>query len=119
MGAEPEKRKSASERLKALLLEYGRVALGVYLALFAVVFAAFAVAISMGIEAGGAGGIAGTAAAAWVATKLTQPLRIAGTLVLTPLVGVALQRRGRGDELGDGPDPVCDEAADGDADLDR
>jgi hypothetical protein len=34
--------------------------------------------------------------AAWLATKLTQPLRIAGTLALTPVIAAVLKKwRGR------------------------
>lgn len=85
------------ERLKQLLSEYGSIALVVYLVLFAAVFAGFFVAISLGVRTDGTAEGLGTAAAAWLATKLTQPLRIGGTLVLTPVVGLLLAKlRGRG-----------------------
>jgi len=74
-------------RLKALLDEYGPVAFVVYFAIYAATFAAFAAAISMGVSVEGAGGAASTYGGAWVAAKLTQPLRILATLVLTPVVG--------------------------------
>jgi hypothetical protein len=74
------------ERFKALLAEYGRVALATYFALFALVFAGFGLAIALGMQVASAEGGVGVLGAAYVATKLTQPLRIAATLALTPLV---------------------------------
>lgn len=74
------------DRLKTLLEEYGKVAVVVYFAIFAAVLGGFAIAIRLGVEVDSAVGTAGTLGAAWVATKLTQPLRILATLVLTPLV---------------------------------
>jgi len=82
------------ERLKALLEEYGKVAIGTYFTLFALVLAGFAIAISAGIRVETAPGSAGVFGAAYVATKLTQPLRIAATLVLTPLVARLLHKLG-------------------------
>ena len=88
-----------TERLKRQLAEYGRIALGTYFAIFLLVLAGFAVALSQGIELasldlGGASG-AGVFAGAYVATKLTQPVRIAATLALTPLVAAVLRRTPR------------------------
>jgi hypothetical protein len=80
------------ERLKALLEEYGRVALVLYFVIFGLVFAGFAIAIGTGMDAEGAGLIGG----AWVATKLTQPIRTGAPLVLTPFTAravTALRRR--------------------------
>lgn len=82
------------QRLKALLAQYGRVAVGTYFGIFALTLTGFAAAISMGFNVSGASGTAGLLGAAWVATKLTQPLRIVGTVVLTPLVSAALTRLG-------------------------
>jgi hypothetical protein len=81
------------EKLKALLEEYGRVAIWTYLVIWLSVLAAFGLAIATGLRAsGGATGLA-VIGAAWVATKLTQPLRIAATLALTPVVAAMLKRR--------------------------
>ena len=81
---------------KQLLAEYGTTALVVYLVIFVVVLAGFWFAIRAGWRPESAAGSAGTLAAAYVATKVTQPLRIAGTLVLTPLVAKLYERvRGR------------------------
>jgi hypothetical protein len=81
------------EKLKALLEEYGRVAIWTYLVIWLTVLAGFAIAIATGLRAsGGAAGL-GVIGAAWVATKLTQPLRIAATLALTPAVAALLKKR--------------------------
>ena len=79
-------------KLKKLVSEYGPVALGTYLAIFALVLGGFAVAISLGLHVQSAAGTAGVLGAAWVAAKVTQPLRIAATLVLTPIVAKVLSR---------------------------
>ena len=100
------KKKPLGQRLKDLLAEYGSVAITIYLAMFVLVFGGFAVSIFAGFDSeGSAGGIAGTLGAAWVATKITQPFRIAGTLALTPLVATLMQKRrdrmdeDRGDDI--------------------
>jgi hypothetical protein len=82
------------DKLKALLEEYGRVAVWTYVVIWLVVLAGFAIAISAGFDVkGGQAGVGvGVLGAAWVATKLTQPLRIAGTLVLTPAIAAALKK---------------------------
>lgn len=76
-------------KLKELLEEYGRVALYTYLAIWLAVLAGFVIAISLGFHDAGVAEGAGVLLSAWVATKLTQPLRIAATLGLTPLVAAA------------------------------
>jgi hypothetical protein len=81
------------ERLKALFAEHGRVALGTYLGLFVLVLGGFALAISWGVKVESATGGAGILGAAYLATKAVQPLRIAATLVLTPLLAQLLRRR--------------------------
>jgi len=86
------------ERLKNLLAEYGKLALYVYLAIFVVVLAGFALAIQMGIRVESVAGKAGVWGAAWLATKVTQPLRILATLALTPLLAQLLRRRKRAND---------------------
>jgi hypothetical protein len=76
-----------SERLTHLLAEYGKLAVVIYFVIFAVVFTGFLVAIASGVQVESAAGGAGLAGAAWLATKVTQPLRILATLALTPIVG--------------------------------
>ena len=81
------------EKLQKLMAEYGRIALAVYLTTFVVTMAGFSIAITQGFEVEGATSTAGTLGAAWVATKLTQPIRIGVTLALTPVFGSFLKRR--------------------------
>jgi hypothetical protein len=81
------------QRLKALLTEYGRLAIYTYLVLFVLVLLGFAGAIHLGVRAESTAGKAGLWGAAWLATKLTQPLRILATVALTPLVGQVLKWR--------------------------
>jgi hypothetical protein len=80
------------EKLKALLSEYGRVAVYTYLGLFVLVLAGFTLAIAWGVDIETTHGGAGALGAAYLATKATQPLRIAATLGLTPLVAAGLKR---------------------------
>jgi hypothetical protein len=83
-------------KLKLLLEEYGRVAIWVYLVIWLTVLAGFAIAISAGFNVNGGPAGMGVLGAAWVATKLTQPLRIGATLLLTPAVAaVHIRWRGR------------------------
>jgi hypothetical protein len=78
------------EKLSQLMREYGRLAVSVYFALFLAVFLAvlggFYVAIASGFQTDGVAENMSTVGAAWVATKLTQPIRIGATLLLTPLL---------------------------------
>ena len=71
---------------KDILAEYGTIALVVYLVIFVAVLAGFWIAIGLGWGAESVAGGVGTFAAAYLATKLTQPLRIGATLLITPLV---------------------------------
>lgn len=80
------------EKLKLLLEEYGRLALWVYLTIWLLVLGGFAIAISAGFKTESAGADAGVFLSAWLATKLTQPLRIAATLALTPVVAAGLKK---------------------------
>ncbi len=84
-----------TERLKALMLEYGSLALWVYLVIFVAVWAGFVLLISMGFHVNTHGKTAGTVFAAYLATKLTQPIRIGATLLLTPVVMKVLRLKKR------------------------
>jgi len=87
------------DRLKHLMVEYGSLAIWVYFAIFLLVLVGFAIAIQSGVKVESAAGTAGVWGAAWVSTKLTQPLRILATLVLTPFVmRVARRIKGRSHE---------------------
>ena len=68
------------------------MALYTYLGLFALVFAGFALAIAAGVQVESAQGGAGVLGMAYLATKVTQPLRIAATLALTPLIASGINR---------------------------
>lgn len=88
----PVNKRSYRERFNHLLAEWGQLVLWVYFGIFGVVLVSFAVAIQLGFGVEGAAGTAGTWGAAYVATKLTQPLRIAATLVITPALAAVLRR---------------------------
>lgn len=78
--------------VKQLLNEYGTVAVVVYFAIFfAVLFGSWA-AIRLGWSPESAAGATGTFLAAYIFTKLTQPVRIAATLLLTPFVAKLYER---------------------------
>jgi hypothetical protein len=97
------------ERIQQLMVEYGALAVWVYFIIFAVVILGFWLAIKLGIKTDSAAGTAGTLGAAWVATKLTQPIRILATLALTPAVMRLLRwikTRGRPPEIKSPPDPA-------------
>ena len=80
-------------RWKALAAEYGAIAVFVYFSIFFSVWGGFAAAIGLGFDVSSAGGNAGTWTAAYLATKVTQPLRIGATLFLTPLLARFLRRK--------------------------
>ncbi len=80
--------------LKEILAEYGAIAVAVYIALFAIVIVGAYAGIRLGWAPGGAMGTAGAWTAAYIVTKITQPLRIAATVVLTTFIG-KLWKRGK------------------------
>lgn len=88
----PSRKLPLKDRFKATLDAYGPLVLGLYLFTSVVVFVGFMLALQLGFEVKSAGGTAGTLAGAWVALKLTQPFRIAGTLAAAPVVKRALGR---------------------------
>lgn len=69
-----------------ILTEYGPVAVAVYFTIFGLTLAGFWVAVRTGWQPASAAGDMGSLAAAYIATKVTQPLRIGATLALTPFV---------------------------------
>jgi len=72
--------------------EYGKIALWTYLSLWILVLAAYFLAIQMGMEVEGAGETSSVLVGSWVAAKVTQPVRIALTIVLTPFVARVLRK---------------------------
>ena len=90
---------SVRERWDEHVREYGAIAILVYLAIWLSVWAGFAIAISMGFDVGGdvsGAGMTAIIGAAYIPTKVSQPIRIAATLVVTPVVANVWHRiRGR------------------------
>lgn len=80
-------------KLKQLLADYGPVAATIYFTLFFAVMIGVYLAINAGWAPSGVAGNAGAWTAAYIVTKLTQPLRIGATLVLTPIVGKVWRRK--------------------------
>jgi hypothetical protein len=78
--------------IKNLLVEYGTVAVIVYLAIFFLVIFGFWAAIRFGWEPTSTAGNVGIWTAAYIATKVTQPLRIAATIALTPFIAKIYER---------------------------
>ena len=78
--------------LKNLALEYGAVAVVVYLVIFTLVMVGFWAAIRSGWTPTGAMANAGAWTAAYLATKVTQPLRIVATVAITPVVARVYER---------------------------
>jgi len=84
------------QRLKDHFAEYGSIALVVYFSIFFLTWIGFTIAIRSGAEVEGAAEQTGSIGAAYVATKLTQPLRILATLAVTPFAAMLWYRvRGR------------------------
>lgn len=88
--------------LKNILAEYGVIAVVVYLTLFTLVFAGSYFAIRLGWTPGTTVGQAGMWTAAYIVTKISQPLRIAATVIITTFVGRIWENRRRG-ETGEAP----------------
>jgi hypothetical protein len=99
------------KKLKQLIEDYGFIALGTYMGTFAVAMVGFVVAIRLGFEPDGVAGGAGTLLAAWLATKATQPIRIAATLALTPVVARLVRRNEVAAMVPSTPEAAAPEAA--------
>lgn len=78
-----------------LLEEYGMVAFGVWAVIALLVFGGTAFALQMGMDLESTQGKAGTLAGAYAVYQLTKPLRLAGVVVLTPVVARLLRRTPR------------------------
>ena len=79
--------------LKNILAEYGMIAVVVYLTLFTVVFVGSYFAIRLGWTPGSVAGEAGAWTAAYLVTKVAQPLRIAATVLITTFLGKFWENR--------------------------
>ena len=90
---EVTKKPSLKQRLEDHLAEYGPIALVIYLSLSALTILGFYIAIKSGLRSGDStSGDAGTLLAAWLAAKITLPLRIGATFLLTPIVVALLHK---------------------------
>jgi phosphate/sulfate permease len=78
--------------LKNIAVEYGSVAVVVYLAIFALALVGFWAAIRFGWSSSSTAANVGAWTAAYIATKLTQPLRIVATVAVTPLIARIFSR---------------------------
>ena len=90
-------------RFEQVKRDYGKIAIVIYIVLWASVLIIYAVAIKMGFETKiqllsqgewevGVGKT-GILFGAWVAAKASQPIRIVLTIVLTPFVASLLRRQ--------------------------
>ena len=82
--------------IKSIFAEYGAIAVVVYFAIFFLVLFGFWAAIRFGWQPSSAAANLGIWTAAYIATKLTQPVRIIATLAVTPLVAKLYERVTRG-----------------------
>ena len=78
--------------LKNIAVEYGSIAVVVYLAIFALVLVGFWAAIRFGWSSSSTAANVGAWTAAYIATKVTQPLRIVATVAVTPLIARIFSR---------------------------
>jgi hypothetical protein len=87
------------EKLKALVAEYGRPAIVVFVTLYVLTLGAILALIAGGFRPESMTGGAGVFVASYALFKLTMPVRIAATLLLTPLVARLWKRvrRPKGD----------------------
>ncbi|MGI9075858.1 MAG: FAM210A/B-like domain-containing protein [Gemmatimonadaceae bacterium] len=78
--------------VREIFARYGAIAVGVYFAIFFAVLFGFWASIHFGWRPASSSGQVGAFTAAYIATKVTQPLRIAATLALTPLLAKVYDR---------------------------
>lgn len=82
--------------VQKLLAEYGAVAVIVYFVIFFAVLGGFWLGIRLGWSPSSTAGSVGAFTAAYIATKLTQPIRIGATIIVTPFIARLYERlRGR------------------------
>ncbi len=93
MSEEKAKKPSVKERLQDLAAEYGKIAFVVYFSISALTILGFYVAIKTGVDVGDStAGSSGALFAAWIAAKLTWPLRLGATFFLTPIVAALVHK---------------------------
>lgn len=84
--------KKSLEKFRNLMVEYGVIALVIHYVIFAIVITGFWFAIRSGWRASSTSGNVGTWTAAYLAAKITQPLRIVVTVAVTPFVARFYER---------------------------
>jgi hypothetical protein len=93
-------------RFRNLFVEYGVIAIVVHYVIFAIVIVGFWAAIRAGWQPNGTAATAGTWGAAYLATKVVQPVRIVATLAVTPFIARFYERiTGRSARLSPLPGP--------------
>ena len=75
-----------------IFAEYGAIAVVVYFAIFFAVLFGFWAAFRFGWRPSSAAATLGIWTAAYIATKLTQPVRIIATLAITPFIAKFYER---------------------------
>jgi len=85
--------KKIKDRFEQIKKEYGKVAFVTYMVLWASVLIAYAVAIKSGVEMEGVSSTGGILVGAWIAAKVSQPIRIVLTIILTPVIASLFRRR--------------------------
>jgi hypothetical protein len=80
------------KKLNDLIVEYGVIAVVVYLTSTGLVYLGFWLALQFGWRPSGATGNIAFWGTAYIAAKVTQPFRIAGTILVTPLIARVYER---------------------------
>lgn len=104
------------ERLQQLFAEFGTVAIVTYFVIFFGTWAWFWWAIGQGWSPDGAAGEMGRIGGSYAATKLTQPVRIGVTLLITPFIA-ALVHKVRGSRPAEPGDLQHPGGEDGDGEV--
>jgi hypothetical protein len=93
-------------KFRDLVVEYGVIAIVVHYVIFALVIVGFWAAMRAGWQPTSAAGSAGTWGAAYLLTKIVQPVRIFATLAATPFIARIYERvTGRAVTAPVGPPP--------------
>jgi hypothetical protein len=88
----PDRVFPVKKTVQKLLAEYGTVAVIVYFVIFFAVLGGFWLGIRFGWRPSSTAGSVGAFTAAYIATKLTQPIRIGATIVVTPFIARLYER---------------------------
>lgn len=80
-------------RVQKLYAKYGASFIVAYIAIFVLSMLGFIIAIQTGFQVEGATEGVGLFAAAWLGTKLLQPLRIGFSVALAPLVAKLIGKK--------------------------